>query len=46
MITKYQKAINQIDDFFEYRYLHLTNEEIKKEVMGIIDNLNKEICER
>lgn len=46
MLEKYQKAINQIDDFFEYRYLHLTNEEIKREVMDIIDNLSKEICER
>lgn len=35
----YQQAINQIEDYFEYRYLSGDSKEIKKTVMDIIDNL-------
>jgi hypothetical protein len=35
----YQQAINQIEDYFEYRYLSSDSKEIKKTVMDIIDNL-------
>ena len=33
----YQKAINNIDDFFEYRYKNKTPEEIRTEVYKHID---------
>ena len=39
----YQKAINKIDDLFEYRYAWLSKDELKKEVMGIIDEITESI---
>lgn len=35
----YVKAINNIDDFFEYRYKNLSNEQIKEIVMNFIDTI-------
>ena len=35
----YANAINQIDDFFEYRYERLTKDQIKEIVMNIIDGI-------
>lgn len=34
----YAKAVNKIDDFFEYRYKNHTKEEIRQIVVYIIDN--------
>lgn len=36
----YAKAINDIDDFFEYRYKNLSNEQIKEIVMNFIDTIS------
>jgi len=35
----YANAINQIDDFFEYRYERLDKNQIKEVVMNIIDGI-------
>ena len=39
----YVRCVNNIEDFFEYQYKNLEKEEIKKEVMGYIDSITKEI---
>ena len=39
----YAKAINQIDDFFEYRYKVYRREQTKKFVMRIIDNITRQL---
>jgi hypothetical protein len=40
----YMKAINEIDDFFEYRYEGQTNFAIKKFVMERIDDIVGKMC--
>ena len=44
-LEAYQKAINEIDDFFEYRYRSCSNEECKKFVssclMRLVSNIIK-----
>ena len=40
-LTIYQKAINEIDDYFEYRYAQFDREEIRKYVYGVLDSLAK-----
>lgn len=42
----YAKAINQIDDLFEYRYQKLDKEEIKIAVMTYIDNITKQLSDK
>ena len=39
----YQKAINEIDDYFEYRYAQFDREEIRKHVYGVLDKLAKKL---
>ena len=39
----YAKAINQIDDFFEYQYINHHQDDIKRRVMEIIDNITKQL---
>jgi len=39
----YQKAINKIDDYFEYRYAQFDREEIRKHVYDVLDNLAKKL---
>ena len=43
VLSLYQSAINQIDDYFEYRYINNSHNEIKSFVMGVIDNITKGI---
>ena len=42
-LEAYQRAVNEIDDFFEYRYRSCSPEEIKKFVDNTILNLVKRI---
>ena len=39
----YIKAINRIDDFFEYRYASHTPEQTKNYIMEIIDNITEQL---
>jgi len=39
----YQKAINKIDDYFEYRYAQFDKEETRKYVYDVLDNLTKKL---
>ena len=39
----YQKAINEIDDYFEYRYAQFDREEIRKYVYDVLDSLAKKL---
>ena len=39
----YQKAINEIDDYFEYRYAQFDRKEIRKHVYDVLDNLAKKL---
>lgn len=43
VIAAYQKAINNIDDWFEYAYAGASKETSKDVVMEMIDNLNEEL---
>ena len=43
MFSLYQKAINEIDDFFEYRYTGYDRGRIKAQVMSIIDKLTEKL---
>jgi len=42
----YKRAINKIDDYFEYRYAYGSQEDNREEVYKIIDNLTDEIGSR
>lgn len=39
----YARAINQIDDFFEYRYRKYSGEQTKEFIMDILDNITKQL---
>uniref|UniRef100_A0A6M3JTJ7 Uncharacterized protein n=1 Tax=viral metagenome TaxID=1070528 RepID=A0A6M3JTJ7_9ZZZZ len=39
----YQKAINEMDDYFEYRYAQFDREEIRKYVYDVLDSLAKKL---
>jgi len=39
MIKQYQKTINKIDDYLEYRYKSHSPDKIKETIMGYIDEL-------
>lgn len=41
VVDVYQKCVNEIGDFFEYRYEDKSPKEIKQEVMKYIDNMVK-----
>jgi Mg2+/Co2+ transporter CorC len=41
--TVYAKAINQIDDLFEYRYAAFSAEQLKTMVMQIIDDIPRSL---
>lgn len=45
ILQVYAKAINQIDDLFEYRYKTYTNKELKTIVMAYIDNITTSLEE-
>jgi len=42
-LTAYQKAINDIDDYFEYRYKHDSVKDIKQFVDNVLIKLNESI---
>jgi pantothenate kinase len=42
----YQKCLNEIDDFFEYRHKNLSNKQIKEIVMNYIDIMSKRLQEQ
>ena len=43
ILTEYQKCVNQIDDYLEYRYKLDNAEKVRKTVLGMIDNLTKSL---
>jgi len=45
-LEKYAKAINQIDDYFEYVYKVNDVEEIRDRVINIIDDLAESLAEK
>ena len=44
-LKSYQQCVNQIEDLFEYRYVYYTKDNLKIEVMKLIDKLAKELEE-
>ena len=42
----YARAINQIDDFFEYRYRKYSGEQTKEFIMDILDNITKQLLRK
>lgn len=45
MLEAYQKCINKIDDFLEYRYSSYTKEEIRTAILSHITKLSKNLEE-
>lgn len=43
ILYEYQKTINKIDDYLEYRYKSDNKETVKKNIINIIDNLTDEL---
>jgi len=43
-LALYQQAINKIDDYFEYRYLAVSQEENKNFVMRVLDKLTANLA--
>jgi CHASE3 domain sensor protein len=39
MLEQYQKCVNQIDDFLEYRYKGLSGQEVRDQVISIIEKM-------
>jgi hypothetical protein len=44
-IEAYQKCVNKIDDFLEYRYANYTKEEIRTAILSHIFKLNKDLTD-
>jgi len=45
ILLKYQKCINQIDDYLEYNYKEKSAEEIRNTILEIIDKLTERLKE-
>jgi len=43
MLEYYKKCINDIDDYFEYRYKDKMCDDIKNDIMKCLDELNEKI---
>ena len=43
ILEAYQRGVNQIDDYLEYRYLYDTPGKIKDTIMGFIDGITEQI---
>ena len=43
IFKSYQRCVNRIDDFFEYRSKKYTSEEIRQIVLSYLDNLTNEL---
>lgn len=43
ILNEYQQCVNDIEDYFEYRYSNHTKEEIKKFVEDRIDQLTNSL---
>lgn len=44
MLSHYQKCVNKIEDYLEYRYRGDTPDKIKEKIMGHIDELTENIA--
>lgn len=43
IFEKYEKCINQIQDYLEYRYALVDREDVRRTVLNYIDNMTDEI---
>lgn len=43
ILDEYQKCVNQIDDYLEYRYKLDNAEKVRKTVLSFIDQLTKSL---
>lgn len=44
-LEAYQRAVNKIDDYLEYRYASSNIMDMRKTVYGILEKLNEELAE-